>query len=64
MGVKHTVLPYGQPLTVAFSVLAQLYGPKANEIEMGAALFTRNGEGRSFDFDFELDRPINAFKGE
>ena len=50
MGVKHTVLPDGQPLTVAFTVLAQLCGPKANETEMDAALFTKNGEGRNFDF--------------
>ena len=27
MGVKHTVLPDGQPATVAFTVLAQLCGP-------------------------------------
>ena len=50
MGVKHTVLPDGQPPTVAFTVFAQLCGPKANETEMGAALLTKNGEGRKFDF--------------
>ena len=50
MGVKHTVLPDGQPPTVAFTVLAQLCGPKANETEMGATLFTKNGEGRNFYF--------------
>ena len=50
MGVKHTVLSDGQPETVAFTVLAQLCFPKANEKEMGAALFTKNGEGRNFDF--------------
>ena len=43
MGVKHKVLLDGQPLTVAFAVLAQLCGPKANETEMGAALFSKNG---------------------
>ena len=37
MGVTQTVLPDGQP-TVAFTVLAQLGGPKANETEMGAIL--------------------------
>ena len=37
MEVKHTVLPDGQP-TVAFTVLAKLCGPKANETEMGAIL--------------------------
>ena len=40
MGVKDTVLPHGQPPTVAFTVVAQLCGPKAKETEMGAALFT------------------------
>ena len=49
MGVKHTVLPDGLPPTVAFTVLAQLCGPKAKETEMGAALFTKNGEGRNSD---------------
>ena len=38
MGVKHTVLPDGQSPTVAFTVLAQLCGPKAHETEMGAIL--------------------------
>ena len=47
MGVKHTVL---RP-TVACTVLAQLCGPKANETEMGATLFIKNGEGRNFDFN-------------
>ena len=51
MGVKHTVLPDGLSPTVAFTVLAQLCGPTANETEMGATpLFTKNGEGRNFDF--------------
>ena len=49
MGVKHTVPPDGQPTTVAFTVLAQLCGPKANETEMGGAVFTRNGEARRDD---------------
>ena len=52
MGMKHTVLPDGQPPIVTFTVLAQLCGPKANETEMGGPLFTKNGEGRSFDFHF------------
>ena len=30
-GMKHTVLPDGQPSTVAFTVLAQLCGPKADD---------------------------------
>ena len=38
MGLKHTVLPDGQPPTVAFTVLAQLCGPKANETEIEAIL--------------------------
>ena len=54
MGVKHAMLTDGQSSTVAFTVLAQLCGPKANETEMGAALFTKNGEGSNFDVDFEL----------
>ena len=53
MGDQHTVLPDGQPPTVAFTVLAQLCDPKANETEMRAVLFTKNGEGRNFDFDFD-----------
>ena len=52
MGVKHRVLPEGQPPTAALTVFAQLGGPRANETEMGAALFTKNGERRNFDFDF------------
>ena len=47
MGVKHTVLPDGQPRAIAFTLLAQLRGPKANETEMGATRFTKNGEGRT-----------------
>ena len=50
MGGTQTVLPDGQPPTVAFTVLVQLCGPKANETEMGATPFTKNGEGRNFDF--------------
>ena len=42
MGVKHTVLSYGRPPTVAFTVLAQLCGSKANETEMDSTLFTKN----------------------
>ena len=48
MRVKHTVLPNGQPPSVASTVLAQLCGPKANETEMGSALFTKNDGGRSW----------------
>ena len=52
MRVKHTVLPDGQPQTVAFTVLVvQRCGPKADESEMGAALFNKNGYGRTFDFE-------------
>ena len=54
MAVKHTVLPDGHPSTVAFTVLAQLCGPKANETEIGAALSTENCERRSFEFGFDL----------
>ena len=52
MGVKHTVLPDGQPPTVAFTVLAQPRGPKANERAIGTILFIKNGEGRNFDFEY------------
>ena len=38
MGVKHTVLRAGQPQTVAFTVLAKLCGPKANETDMRVIL--------------------------
>ena len=43
------MLPGGQPPTVVFTEPAQLRDPKANETQMGAALFTKNGEGRNFD---------------
>ena len=56
MEVKHTVLQDGQPPTVAFTVLASLCGPKANETETGVPTFTKNCEGRNFDFD--LIEPI------
>ena len=61
MGVKHTVLPDGQRPTVAFTVLAQLCGPKANETEKGSTLFTKNGEGRKLDFDLIdlIDYPLD-----
>ena len=62
MGVKHAELPDGQPPTVAFTVLAQLCGPKDNEVEMDAILFTKNGEGMNFDtFD---TRNIYRFPSE
>ena len=35
----------GQPLTVAFAVLAQPCDPKANETEMGAVLFQARSNG-------------------
>ena len=49
MGVQHTVLLGGQPPTVAFTVLVQLCGPKANKTEISAALFVKFGDGRGFD---------------
>ena len=51
MGVKHGVLLEGQSPTVAFTVLAQLCDAQASEIEMGVALFTKNGHGRTFTSD-------------
>ena len=48
IGVRHTALPNASPqLRVACTVFAQLCGPKANETEVGAVLFTKNGEGRN-----------------
>ena len=52
------MLPDGQPPTVAFPVLVQLCGPKANKTEMGAALFTKTGEGRNFDVQFDIHWPF------
>ena len=59
--VKHTVLPDGQPPTVAFTVLAQLFGPKANGMEIGAALFTKNGDGRNFKFFSSVQQGITVY---
>ena len=50
MAAKHKVVPDGQFPTVAFTVLAYLYGPKANETEIDATVFTENDEGRNFEF--------------
>ena len=44
--------PGGQPPTVAFTVLAQLCGSKANETEMNAGLFTKGREGRTLTLTF------------
>ena len=41
------MIPDGQPPHVAFKVSVQLYDPKADETDMGATLFTKNGEGRT-----------------
>ena len=38
--------------TVALTVLVKLCCPKANETEMDATLFTKDCEGRNFDFFF------------
>ena len=43
----------GQPPAVAFTVLPQLCGPKANETDIGATLFTKIVEGRNFEFDLK-----------
>ena len=51
----HAVLPNAQPPPVAFTVLAQLRGPKANDTEMSTALFTENGAGRNFAFNLKLN---------
>ena len=49
MEMKHALLLDGQPPTVAFTVLAQPRGPKANERAIGTILFIKNGEGRNFE---------------
>ena len=49
MEVKHAVLPDEQPPTVAFTVLAQLCGPKANEMEMVTSLLTEITEALGND---------------
>ena len=54
MGMKQRVLLDDQSPTVAFTVLAQLRGPKVAETEMGATIFTKNGEGRSLTLIFEF----------
>ena len=59
MEVEQTVLPDDQPPPVALAGLAQLCGPKANATEVGAALFTKNGEGRNFDF-FYFPHPVTS----
>ena len=51
IGVKHTVLPDSQFPTVAFTVLAQPCGPKANEKEMGAAPFPKMVREGTFIFE-------------
>ena len=47
---NHTVLLVGQRPTVALTVLAQLYGLKAKEKEMGAILFPKNCKERMWKF--------------
>ena len=49
-GRKHTVLLDGQPPNVAFTVLAQLRGPKASETEVGATISIKNGERMTVSF--------------
>ena len=50
MELKHTVLQDGQSRSLAFTLLAQLCDPKANETEMCATLFTRKWRGKDFNF--------------
>ena len=61
MGVKHTVLPDGQPPTVAFTVLAQLCDHRANKMVVMAALSIKNGEGRTFTLEFDTTALKTAF---
>ena len=59
IGVKTQCYQMASP-TVASTVLAWLCGLKPNEMDMGAALFTKNGEGRNFDFDFDVTMAFYA----
>ena len=52
------MLTDGQPPTVAFTVLAQLCGPESNKTDMGGALLTKNGEGRSLIFRLDVGSSI------
>ena len=61
IGVEHTVLPDGQPPTAAFTVLAQLYGLKANESEINAAIFTNMAKGKTLSVDIFVQY-INEYK--
>ena len=38
---KQTVLPDGQSLAIAFTVLAYMYGTKAKEEKIGVTIFTK-----------------------
>ena len=58
-GVKHTVLLDGQPPTVAFTVLTQMCGPKANETEIGTSIFIKNGDGRTLTLNFDVNEPFS-----
>ena len=49
-GVKRTEPADGQPLTVVFTVLVRLGCPNAIEMKTSAAIFSKSGEGRIFDF--------------
>ena len=44
------MLPDGQPPTIAFTVPAQLCSSHANEMGMGAALFTKNDKCKTLNF--------------
>ena len=59
MGVENTLLPIDYLPAVAFTVLAQLYGPKAKETEMGAALFTKMAREGTCTF-FQLPGTIQS----
>ena len=54
MGVKLTVLADVQPPTVAFDMLAQLCGLKADGTELCTVLFTNNDEGRNLTWLLQL----------
>ena len=61
-GEIYTVLPDGLSPTVTFTACTAVLGPKANEMEMGTALFTENGAGRNLKLFYIF--PLNVVKSE
>ena len=58
MGVKHTVLPGGQVLTVKSTVFAQILGPKTDEKEDRYHPVRHNSERIAFECRFHVEYSI------